>query len=136
MVAQWEVEAWFGGAVRLLGPLPNPAAAESDRSERNGWWHNGRSRPVLAVRSGSWSRSSGHTGPEAPPQGPRRRRVHWGEVFWASMPISAADGLGFRRLGFTDLIDNQPFKGSGWPLGTSEPSKKVGGEAPYLFGWF
>ncbi len=49
---------------------------------------------------------------------------------------SADDGLGFRRLGFSDLIENLSFWGSGRALGAVEPSKKVGGEAPHLFGWF
>ena len=50
--------------------------------------------------------------------------------------LSAADGLGFRGLGFNDLIENRSFWGSGRPLGALEPSKKVGGFAPHLFKWF
>ncbi len=46
--------------------------------------------------------------------------------------ISAADGLGFGRLGFNDLTENRSFGGSGRALGALEPSKKVGGEAPHL----
>ncbi len=49
---------------------------------------------------------------------------------------SAADGLGFSRLGFCDLIENRSFGESGRPLGALEPFEKVGGEAPYLFKWF
>ncbi len=44
----------------------------------------------------------------------------------------ACDGLGFRGLGFSDLIEHRSFWGSGRPLGALEPSKKVGGFAPHL----
>ncbi len=49
---------------------------------------------------------------------------------------SAADELGFRGLGMSDLIENRSFWRSGRPLETLEPSKEVGGFAPHLFGWF
>jgi hypothetical protein len=35
----------------------------------------------------------------------------------------------FSRWGFSDLMENMSFWGSGRPLGALEPSKKVGGEA-------
>ncbi len=47
--------------------------------------------------------------------------------------ISAADGLRFRGLGFSDLIENRSFWGSGQPLGALEPSKNVEDFAPHLF---
>ena len=54
----------------------------------------------------------------------------------AALLLSAADGLGFSRLGFSDLAEILSFWGSGRSLGALEPSKKVAGEAPHLFGWF
>ncbi len=48
----------------------------------------------------------------------------------------AAARWGFSRWGFSDLIENLSFGGSGRFLGDFEAFKKVGGEAPHLFGWF
>ena len=54
----------------------------------------------------------------------------------AALLLSAADGFGFSRLGFSDLIEHRSFWGSGQPLGALAPFSKVGGEAPHLYGWF
>ncbi len=53
-----------------------------------------------------------------------------------SLSQSAAARWGFSRRGFSDLIENRSFWGSGRPLVILEPSKKVGGFAPHLFGRF
>ncbi len=57
-------------------------------------------------------------------------------AFVMRLILPAADGLGFRGLGFSDLIENRSFWVSERPLGAVEPSKKVGGFAPHLFKWF
>ena len=51
----------------------------------------------------------------------------------AVVPMSAADGWGFSRLGFSDLTENWSFWGSGRPLGALEPFKKGGGLRPPPF---
>ena len=35
-----------------------------------------------------------------------------------------------------DLAESRSFSGSGRPRGALQPSEKVGGFAPHLFGWF
>ncbi len=58
------------------------------------------------------------------------------QIFKNSSVESTAARWGFSRWGFNDLMENLSFLGSGRPMGALEPSKKVGGEAPSLFGWF
>ena len=46
---------------------------------------------------------------------------------------SAFARCGFSRAGFSDLMENRSFWGSGWLRAAQKPFKKVGGFAPYLF---
>ena len=43
---------------------------------------------------------------------------------------------GFQQRRVLDLAENRSFSGSGRPLGSFEPSKKLGSEAAHLLGWF
>ena len=50
-----------------------------------------------------------------------------------AMLFSAAARWGFSRWGFSDLIENRSFWGSGRSRAAGRPFKKVGGFAPHLF---
>jgi hypothetical protein len=84
----------------------------------------------LAPNCSSWGVLSGGPGP-----GP----IRWWEKSWETAFRQV--GGGFRAT--THLSKavwpefcGVGFWGSGRPLGALKPSKNVGGEAPYIFGWF
>ena len=52
------------------------------------------------------------------------------------VPLPAVDRGGVEQRRVLDLVEHRSVSGSGRPRGALKPSKEVGGEAPYIFGWF